>query len=282
VSRVFVVADEQNSTAPDDRNRIKVIARAANVLRALSGHPRGVTLANLVKDVELPRSTVHRIVAALQAEDLLVSSAEGRIRLGPGLVRLAAAERLDLRASVRPYLERLSADLNETVDLAVLDVDSVLFLDQVTAPQRLRAVSAIGGTFPAYCTANGKALLAELTTEEVRKLVPSRLPKQTPNTLTSRSKLEAELKEIRRTGYAVDREEHSSGISALGKVVHDGFGGKLAVTVPLPTQRLLGREEEIIEALSQACGEIESEIGGPAGDLGVDGDSTATQSAPRL
>lgn len=254
----------QEGTSPtsnDDRNRIKVIARAAAVLRALSGHPQGVSLSELAEQVELPRSTIHRIVSALAAEDLVISSQAGRLRLGPGLIRLAAAERLDLRAEVRPHLEELSARLNETVDLAVLEGDSVLFLDQVAAAQRLRAVSAVGSVFPAYCTANGKALLAELPLGVVQKLLPSRLPQRTPNTITTRGKLEAELKTIRRQGYAVDREEHAVGICAVGVTIRDSFGTEMAVTVPLPTQRFIGREAEISEGLRATSAAIEDELG---------------------
>lgn len=253
--------DGKSKTSNDDRNRIQVIARAATVLRALAGHPQGVGLSELASQVGLPRSTTHRIVSALHAEDLVITSQGGRIRLGPGLVRLAAAERLDLRAEVRPHLEDLSARLSETVDLAVLEGDSVLFLDQVSAPQRLRAVSAVGGVFPAYCTANGKALLAELPPQSVQRILPARLPSRTANTITSRAKLEAELKEIRREGYAVDREEHTIGICAIGATIRDGFGALMAVTVPLPAQRFVGREEEIAGALREACASIERELG---------------------
>jgi DNA-binding IclR family transcriptional regulator len=256
-----VVVSSSPSSSNDDRSRIKVIARAAAVLRALAGHPQGVRLSELATQVEQPRSTLHRIVSALQAEDFVISSAGGRVRLGPGLVRLAAAERLDLRAEVRPHLEELSARLAETVDLAVMEGDSVLFLDQVSAPQRLRAVSAVGSVFPAYCTANGKALLAELPRRSLQQLLPARLAARTPNTITSRAQLEDELKRVRRDGYAVDREEHTIGICAVGATIRDGFGAEMAVTVPLPAQRFVGREQEIAEALRETCAVIERELG---------------------
>lgn len=246
----------------DDRNRIQVIARAAAVLRALAGHPQGIGLSDLVDSVELPRSTVHRIVMALQGENLVVSSDGGRVRLGPGLIRLAAAERIDLRAQVRPHLEELSNRLSETVDLSVLEGDSVLFIDQVSAPQRLRAVSTIGIEFPAHCTANGKALLAELPIRRIQEVLPAKLLARTPKTITSRAKLEAELKKVRRLGYATDKQEHTIGICALGATVCDSFGTEMAVSVPLPAQRFGGREEEISAALLETCATIEAQLGG--------------------
>lgn len=244
-----------------DRNNIQVIGRAADVLRALAQHPRGMGLAELTEQVELPRSTVHRIVKALAAEELVYSPKGGRTRIGPGLIRLVAGERLDLRGELRPHLEELSSQLGETVDLAVLDGASVLFLDQVSAPQRLQAVSAVGSVFPAYCTANGKALLADLPLQTVQQLLPARLPARTPTTITSRAKLEEELRTVRRRGYAFDREEHTTGISAVGATVRDSFGAEAAIAVPLPTQRFIGREEEIATLLRETCDRIERELG---------------------
>lgn len=245
----------------DERSRIKVIARAAAVLRALAAFPKGATLSEIATEVGLPRSTAHRILAALGAEDLVTISQHGRLKLGPGLIRLAAAEHLDVRTEVRPHLEALSTQLGETVDLAVLKGDSVLFLDQVSAPQRLLAVSSTGSVFPAHCTANGKALLAELPLSTVQQLLPSRLPARTPNTIRSRAKLEQELRDVRRNGFAVDREEHTVGICAVGISIRDAFGTEMAITVPLPTQRFKGRENEIPEALLGARATIEQALG---------------------
>lgn len=227
----------------------------------MARHPHGIGLSELAEQVSLPRSTVHRIVSALEAEDFVLTSKGRKARIGPGLIRLAAGERLDLRSEVRPHLEELSAQLNETVDLAVLDRDSVVFLDQVSAPQRLRAVSAVGTVFPAYCTANGKALLADLPLQTVQELLPARLPERTPNTLTTRRELEDELRSVRRRGFAVDREEHTLGISAVGATVRDSFGAEVAITVPLPTQRFVGREDEIADALRKTCDRIQRDLG---------------------
>ncbi len=246
----------------EERSGIQVISRAARILAAIAGDREGVGLSELSRQVDLPRSTVHRIVAALEAEDMVSSGPGGRLRIGPALIRLGAAERLDLRAEARPHLEALSERLEETVDLAVLEGDQVLFLDQVSAAtQRLRAVSAVGSLFPAYCTANGKALLADLPRDVVHDLLPARLPARTPNTITSRAKLDAELKRIRTDRVAVDREEHTLGICAVGATIRDSFGVEMAITVPLPAQRFAGREEEIAEALRETCATIERELG---------------------
>jgi DNA-binding IclR family transcriptional regulator len=248
---------------PDaDRSGIKVIARAASVLRTISANPRGISLSKLAEQVGLPRSTTHRIVSALEAEAFVASAGPGGwVRVGPGLLRLAATERLDRTGQVRPHLEELSTTLNETVDLAILDGDSVLFIDQVSAPRRLRAVSAIGSVFPAHCTANGKALLAQLPPKTVHDLLPRRLQKRTPSTIATWAKLDAELEDVRKAGIAFDREEHTIGICAVGVAIRDSFNVHMALTVPLPAQRFAGREDEISRALLDTRDAIENEFG---------------------
>src|SRR6266849_7295891 len=141
-------------------------------MRALEGESSGLSLGQIAERVGLARSTVQRIVAALEAEKLLIAaSPSGRVRLGPTILRLAASARTDFVALARPFLVRLSDELGETVDLAIVKQDHLIFVDQVIGPQRLRAVSAVGETFPLYCTANGKAHLAQLDDTAVEQLM---------------------------------------------------------------------------------------------------------------
>src|SRR3954454_12791158 len=241
---------------------VQVIARAAQIMRALDGEPHGLSLSQLSERLGLPRSTVHRVVSALSAEGLLASaSTNGRVRLGPEIARVALASRRELRLELRPHLQRLFDRLNETVDCAVLDGDHLRFIDQIAAPHRLRAVSAVGATFPLHCTANGKALLAELSPDEVARVLPTRLRRCTESTITVRAELTAQLDEIRETKVAFDREEHTAGISAAGIAIRDPFGALAAISVPMPTQRFEGREAEIAEALTTARRDIVSGLG---------------------
>src|SRR4051812_44839281 len=244
---------------------VQVIARAAQILRALDGEPHGLSLSQLSERLDLPRSTVHRVVSALSAEGLLASaSPNGRVRLGPEIARLALASRRELRLELRPHLQRLFDRLNETVDCAVLDGDHLRFIDQIPAPHRLRAVSAVGATFPLHCTANGKAVLASLDDEAVKALVPARPSRYTPATIGRRSELLEELAEVRRTGVALDREEHTEGISAGGFAVRDVSGTIAAISVPMPTQRFAGREGAIVAALAAARAEAVAVLGARA------------------
>jgi DNA-binding IclR family transcriptional regulator len=248
------------STTPDrvSGGGIQVISRAAEILRLLQAAPTGLNQAEIAERIGLARTTVHRILGALEAEGLVAAVGPRiRFRLGPEIPRLADAARHALVVDMRPYLEQLSRELHETVDLSVLERDHVTFVDQVVAPRRLRAVSAVGASFPAYSSANGKALLAELDDDTIRRYIPVQLEPLTPNTVTSTAELLAQLAEIRSTGIAFDREEHTEGISAVGAVVH-GIWGSASISVPMPTQRFPGREEELAAALRRAVHGIEA------------------------
>jgi DNA-binding IclR family transcriptional regulator len=253
-------ATEPRSGTPG-HGGIQVVARVAQVLRALDGEPQGLSLSQLAKRVDLPRSTVHRIVSALTAEGLLAAaSPNGRVLLGPEIGRLAAGRR-EFWRELRPYMERLFFVLGETVDCSVLDGDHVRFVDQLPGRHRLRAVSVVGSSFPLHSTANGKAILAELTSEELGGLLPGRLKRYTDHTITSPAALARELEQIRQTGVAFDREEHTVGIAAAGIALRDPSGDFAALTVPMPMQRFVGNEDELAKALLDVKREVEATFG---------------------
>jgi DNA-binding IclR family transcriptional regulator len=245
--RVRIEANRENQ---QENGGVQVIARAASILRVLQKSPQGLGLSQIAREVGLPRSTVHRIVGALEQERFVSSALpDGRIRLGAGLVPLAASVNSDLRRMLHPYLQNLFLEVNETIDLAVLDKDQVLFIDQIAAPHRLQAVSGIGLTFPLHCTANGKALLAELPRTEVEQILPQELPSLTPNTITLRDQLLEELEKVRVDKVAYDREEHTMGICAVGVAVRDTMARSAAITIPVPSIRFYGNEARFAAAL---------------------------------
>ncbi len=247
------VSDSQSEPALPARSGLQVINRTADVLRALQNHRQGMTLAELSAAVALPKSSVHRLVAALQQEGLLAGGTRGRIRLGPLLIQLASASERSLGEDLLATMRRLAADLQETVDVSVLDGDCIRFVAQHPGQRRLQAVSAVGARFPLHCCASGKALLAFLPREEAAALLPARLPALTANTITTRKALWTELDRIRESGVSYDREEHSEGISAVGAVLADEWGAIAGISVPVPTQRFSGREAEFAEHLLTVC-----------------------------
>jgi DNA-binding IclR family transcriptional regulator len=221
------------------------------VLRALGEQPGGLRLTELAEQVDLPKTTAHRLVGALADEGLVRTDPLGRIWLGPALAALAGVAAGDLARQLRPVLLSLHQQVHETVDLAVLDGPSVRFVDQVQGGNRLQTVSEVGARFPLHCTANGKALLSALPREQVERLLPARLERLTANTTTDRDLLLAELKRVRAEGVAYDRQEHTAGIEAVGIVVVTGDGPVAAISVPVPSERA-GTLADVAESVRRA------------------------------
>jgi DNA-binding IclR family transcriptional regulator len=261
-SDVMQVTDEKAERTP-----VQVVERVASILATLSGEPDGLSLSEIATRVGLSRSTVHRLITALQHERFVsAASPAGGFRLGPALASLAMAASRHFVLTVHPHLASLSRELDETVDLAVLEHDRVLFVDQIAAnTQRLRAVSAVGAVFPAHCTANGKALLAGLPNAEIERLLPARLERLTRQTTTSKPKLLRELEAVRRDAVAYDREEHTEGICAIGVAIAPPDAPVAAISIPLPAQRFYGNEKPLAAALLRTRASLEQEFQGTGG-----------------
>ncbi|MFD6059470.1 IclR family transcriptional regulator [Rhodococcus wratislaviensis] len=243
---------EQASLRPAERpsGDVRSVTRAVNILRALSQSPTGSTLAEVAERVDLPISTVHRIVKTLIGEGLVVGrTPDAGLRLGPEFARLARLAQDDLLPVVRPYMNQLSGATGETVSLCVLEGMGVRFLDQILRSGGLHAVSVIGLTYPAHCTAGGKVLLAAQPEAFLQTIMPKRFERLTSNTIPTPEALLDELNVIRKQGFAHDNEEHTIGVSAVATVLRDHAGPVAALTIAMPTSRFGQRRDELTEVL---------------------------------
>lgn len=239
------------------RNGIQVIARAASVLRALKGSQTGLSLGQIAERVDLPRSTVQRIVGALQAERLVIASGAGSgIRLGPELHSLAESAHYNIAETIRPLLQDLSRETGETVDLSILRGNILIFIDQITGTQRLRAVSSVGETFPLTTTANGKACLSLMDNDEVERLARAEWARA--NVKRDMSDFLKQIAQIRGQDVAFDRDEHTPGISAVGIAFKDWKGDFYGVSIPTPSTRFKEGGASLTAAILQLRRDVEA------------------------
>ena len=245
------------------KNGIQVIARAADILRALESEPDGLSLGELASRIQLPRSTIQRIVGALINEQLLITAGpRSGVMLGPALVRLAATANIETDRLARPVLQELSRALEETVDLSVLQGRTAFFVDQVLGTSRLIAVSAVGEAFPLHCTANGKALLGCVGVERRRLLLSGKLRRHTPATIVDIEELERQLVLFEKTQLSYDLEEHSEGICAVGTSFIDPLGRDFALSVPMPVARFKNKKNMVGKRLLEARDQLLARIPG--------------------
>jgi IclR family transcriptional regulator, acetate operon repressor len=246
----------------DDRGGIQSIARAASVLRALGQRQQSMSLGEIARAVGLPRSTVQRLVQALQHERLVEvgGPAEPGVRLGSGLAELAGTIRTDVVRVARPHLQALFDTLHETVDIGQAQGREVRFLDQIVSDRELRAVSRKEGRLSLHWLACGKVLLAAMSRAEVESVLDPALAPATGRSITSLPVLLAELTEVRRTGFGYDREELSDGICAIATGITAARGRHYAVSVVVPAQRFDPALPAIRTALLACKAGIEADL----------------------
>ena len=252
---------------PASPYRVQVLDRAVSVLDALAARQEDASLAELCRAVGLHKSTVHRLMMVLEGHRLVSKNPEnGRYRLGLKLFEFGtkAVAALDLREHSRPYLTRLLQETKETVHFCILDLGDVVYLEKMEPERSVRMSSRVGRRHPAYCTAVGKAMMAELPETELEDLLAQiELKPVTSRTITSVEALRAEFKLIHERGYAVDDEEMEEGVRCVGAAVRDHAGRAIAaVSVSGPSFRVTGTQIPIIaECVGRAATELSSELG---------------------
>lgn len=250
--------NSEDTLAKSTRNGVQVIGRAVSILRILRENSEGLSLGQIATRANLARSTVQRIVSALQEERMVIAIGDGGIRLGPELISFAQAAQFDVVEFCRPILTELSAATGETADLSVQRGNKMIFLDQVAGSHRLRTVSAIGETFTLTDTANGRAVLSELSLKEAENLAKSEWG--AADHAGNWPKLDAQLNEIRSDGLAYDLDDHSEGICAIGFAFKDVTGVLHAVSVPVPSSRFARMQSAIEEHMRTAKATLLSRI----------------------
>lgn len=243
--------------APGERGGIQVIARAAAVLRAISGHPEGMSLGEIARAVQLPRSTIQRLVQALEDEGWVEAGGPGGVRIGAGLVELAGAPRLDIAVIGAPFLQHLFEAVRETVDVSAARGTEVVFLRRIESDQELRVSTGIVRPLPLHCMANGKALLSMMSDAQVERLMGGPPVPMTPQSIDSLERLRDELARIRAEGVAYDREEHADGVCAIGMPIRTADGRRYAVSIATPTLRFERSLPLLTEALRVCQHDIE-------------------------
>jgi len=253
--------------------RVQVVDRALAALDVLANRSSECSLAELCIALGLHKSTVHRLMMVLQQHRLVDKNPQtGRYRLGLKLFEFGskAVAALDPRRHARPYLDRLQRELGETVFFCILDDGQVFYLDKVESQQSIRTACTVGSRAPAYCTAVGKAMLAELPDAEVNDIVRRwGLKAITANTITTAAALRAELRAVRSRGYAIDNEEKEEGLRCISAAVR-GHSGKLfaAISASGPAFRITkGRIPEIGQLVMRAANDLSVEFGHQAAPL---------------
>jgi DNA-binding IclR family transcriptional regulator len=243
----------------------QAITRAVAILKAFGPEAAQRTPQELSSRTGLNRSTVYRILNALEREELVVSDAAGRYHLGPELAILGglALRQLDLRGVALPFLRELAKRCGETVDLEVLRGAHVIVVEELTGDYLLNSSSNVGTIWPAHCTSTGKLLLAALPPAELGELLANGLSGCGPRSITDAAALRGELHAALARGYATSYEELEAHLHAVGAPIYDHQGRIVAaVSVSGPAARMPRRREpELVRMTLDACMQISHALG---------------------
>jgi IclR family KDG regulon transcriptional repressor len=237
-------------------------ACAADILLLLAHEPE-LALASIARSLKRSKTLTFRVVRELEQRELLQRTDHGSYRLGVAALEIggAYASHASHAASAREGLRLLADATGETANLGVLRGPDVMCLINQEGHNVIGTVWSAGDRLPAHCTAIGKALLAPLAPDALRKQLGSPLRKLTPHSLSTYRQLEKELAQVRRQGFATAHGEAIYGLNAIAIVVRlPGRNSETAaMSISMSEDRFGARDRELLEALHQARARIERE-----------------------
>ena len=254
-----------------DGHNIQSVDRALLLLETIAEMGGEATLTELATRAGLNISTCHHLLATLIKRGFAAKVPGRRLyALGARILYLGhACLQVDLPRRAQPFIERVSRSTGETVHLAALQGDTVVTLLMREARHAVRVdTGTVGTSDAAHATATGKAMLAWLPEDEIRRILAGGMKRFTESTITEFPALVEELRLVRRKGFAIDREEFQPGVVCVGAAVRDQAGAVVgAISASAPSMRAdeehvaLMRDEVVAatRALSAELGEPQSQ-----------------------
>ncbi len=228
---------------------VPAIHRAVQVIELLAASHSGFSLAEVSRQTGIPKSSLFRILAALEQHSIVLQDRDRKIfRLGMKLLDWgnAALEKIDLKTIVHPHLIRMAHETRESYYLTILDGHEVIIIDRADNPEMWSIVARLGARSPVHATASGQVLIADLPEETLDRIIDqSGLKKFTARTITSDVRLKKRLREIVRDGHAVADAEYKPDLCAISVPIHD-HNGKVVAALMTGIQSERKKKEEAI------------------------------------
>jgi IclR family acetate operon transcriptional repressor len=248
------------------RGGVQSLDRAFAILEAMADAGGVIGLSQLAADSGLPLATIHRLVRTLVDLGYVRQEPSRQYSLGPRLMRLADSSTKRLGTLAQPYMTRVVESLGESVNLAVLDGEEIVYVAQVQPSQNfMRMFTEVGRRAKPHTTAVGKAILAEQPEQDVLDLLArTGMPRRTEHTITDPQAFLADLALVRERGYALDEGEQEIGVRCVALVVPDA-PRPMAISASGPAPRMTN--DVVAKAapmLREAAAQISAELALPA------------------
>jgi DNA-binding IclR family transcriptional regulator len=243
-----------------DESAESAVARALSVVTAFTFTDPVLGVSELGRRLGLPKSTVHRLLSILVGEGFVERTPDERYRLSLKLYEIGqeVVNGHVLRQVGHVPLEKLRNDSGEAAHLAVLSGADVVYLDRFESPQMMGVFTKVGRRRSAHATSSGKVLLAFGTQADVDDAVAAGLPRLGPRSITTRTRLNHALADVRKNGYAVSSDESAPGVVSVGAPIFDRVGACVAaVSVAGPMIRMPeDRHQQLVRMVVRTAAEI--------------------------
>jgi IclR family KDG regulon transcriptional repressor len=229
----------------DSTNTVHSVEKALVILETLS-RVEEMGISELSRELGLGKATIYRIITTLRIHGYVEQTATEKYKLNFKLFEIGnrVVNQIGIRKTARPFLEQLAVATKETVNLAVLDYYTVIYIDRIESREPLRIGLDVGTRFPAFCTALGLSMLAYMNLAEVDNLLEQTIQnglfiKHTENPVIDLHAVKKQLLTIREQGYSLDDEYYLSGIRGVAAPIFNHAGQiKAAISVAGPAVRM--------------------------------------------
>lgn len=233
----------------DARYIVKPVRKALQLLDELASAGKALTLSELADRTGLPKTTAFRYLYTLRSARLVVDTGDGdAYAIGSRLAAVAppdaAVDRL--KQAAMPEMSILQYRFNETVNLAVAEGASIVYVAMVGSTRSLRMEASLGTRDPLHSTSLGKAILAARRPAERLAGLPPRLARRTPMTLVSRPALDMDLARSAARGFALDLQENELGAHCVAVAI--------PATVPTSALSISGPVQRLSHEALDRCG----------------------------
>jgi len=242
---------------------IRAVERALDVLMCFTNQTPELTMTQISDLVGINKSTVHRLLATLERKRFVErDTATGVYKPGIRLLQMAflTMEHNDLRRLAAPFLQNLCNQVRENVNLSILDGADVVYVDAIESSQRVKLAAAPGQRLPAFCTASGKAILAFLPEENIKRILERGMPGYTQNTITSPELFLENIRQVRELGFAISIQEFEDGINAIAAPICNHPIASISIAGPayrLTRERMLEIGPDLLVNAKNIAMEVE-------------------------
>lgn len=241
----------------------KPTKRVLDILDVLAETTKGMTLTEIAKAIDSPKSTIHPIIQTMvQNKYIFLDESTYKYYIGIKTFCIGSAytNHLDLLEFIKKEMKCIVEKTNEICQLGILNKNKVLYIAKVDSERAIRIISNVGKELPAYCTALGKALLCNENIETLKELYPEGLKKYTENTILNFEKLYEELQKIKKESIAFEFSEIMEDLVCIA-VPLKTYNNQIvaAISVSIPSFRMNDKSfQEIKYILMQSKERIET------------------------